>query len=58
MEKYQLQTHGPNHTKPYYIAKYIPIGTSTGFWQQISPSYMYKSVALNFAKRHHIQLEN
>lgn len=59
-ERYQLQTHGPNHTKPYYIAKYVPMGISQekGFWQQISPSYMYKSYALKFADRNNITLEN
>ena len=59
-ERYQIQTYGPTHSKPYYIAKYIPTGISkeTGFWQQISPSYLYKANALRYAKRNNITLEN
>ena len=58
-QRYQLQTHGPNYSKPYYIAKYIlSYSKETGFWQQISPSYLYKANAINFAKRNNITLEN
>lgn len=56
-EIYQLQLHRHSHTKPYYIAKWVPIGKETGFWQQISPNYMYKAGALNFAKRKNLKLE-
>lgn len=59
-ERYQLQILGPNHTKPYYIAKYVPFGISKekGFWQQISPQYFRKGNALRYAKRNNITLEN
>ncbi len=58
--RYQLCTHGPWWVKPYYIAKYVPIGISqeNGFWQQISPSYFRKGNALRYAKRNNITLEN
>lgn len=59
-ERYQIQTHGLNHSKPYYIAKYILTGISkeNGFWQQISPQYFRKGNALRYATKHHITLEN
>lgn len=45
--------------KPYFIAVYYPHpGTSLGHWQQVSPYYVYRKNAVNWAKRNNKQLEN
>lgn len=40
--------------KPYAVYKRV----HRQFWQQISPAYMYKKCALNWAERNNIFIDN
>ena len=51
--RYQIHCEGGCWSKPWAIYK-----KCFGFWQQVSPHYLYEKSARNFAKRHGIILEN
>lgn len=54
MKRYQLHNLGPFWAKPYCIM----LNTGRGFWQQVSPHYLYEKSARNWAKRNNLTLEN
>ena len=51
--RYQLHNNGGCWAKPFII-----MVRGNGFWQQISPNFLYEKCARNWAKRHNIKLEN